>query len=242
MTAQLDFSLRLNAAAVSEHARVLETTGRLRLREVFGLASAMALYEELRDSRRWSRSFRQGEAERKVTPDQLSALAPTHLTALEQFALAGPNDGFRWLQDMIRATVSPGTPNEAGPLLAQAAAALNTAETLATLRTIARDPEITRVGVNATRFLTGHFLTRHDDGHEGATRAVAFTLTLSPQWSADWGGLLQFHDPDGDIACGLTPAFNTLQLFRVPCHHSVSQVATIAPVPRISLSGWLYRD
>lgn len=90
----------------------------------------------------------------------------------------------------------------------------------------------------ATRFDANHFLTGHDDDVAGKHRLVAYVLNLTPVWRADWGGILQFIDDDGNVAAGFTPSFNTLNLFRVPSVHCVSSVAAFAGASRYSLTGW----
>ena len=61
---------------------------------------------------------------------------------------------------------------------------------------------------------------------------------LTRHWRPDWGGLLLFHDDDGQIDLGLVPAFNVLNLFAVPREHSVSVVAPFAAEPRLTITGW----
>jgi len=62
---------------------------------------------------------------------------------------------------------------------------------------------------------------------------------LTPVWRAEWGGLLLFHDGEGDIARGYTPRFNTLNLSAVPQLHSVSLVSRAAAHRRYAVTGWL---
>lgn len=93
----------------------------------------------------------------------------------------------------------------------------------------------------ATRYLPGHFLTGHDDDVAGKGRIAAYVLNLTPAWRTEWGGLLQFHDPAGDVLRGLLPRFNTLNLFTVPQLHSVSLVAPFAASPRYAVTGWIRR-
>jgi len=91
----------------------------------------------------------------------------------------------------------------------------------------------------ATQYLPGHFLTSHDDAVAGKNRVAAYVLSLTPGWRIEWGGLLQFHDGDGDVGLALAPRFNAMHLLRVPQVHSVSFVAPYAGTPRVSVTGWL---
>lgn len=119
--------------------------------------------------------------------------------------------------------------------------AMNTAPALEMWRELTGDPDVGLVDGQATRYLPGHFLTRHDDDVEGKNRVAAYVLNLSPEWASEWGGLLQFHDAAGEVTGAMVPGFNVLNLFRVPQSHSVSIVAPFAPAPRYSITGWIRR-
>ena len=82
-------------------------------------------------------------------------------------------------------------------------------------------------------------LTAHDDEIAGKKRHAAYVFGLTPQWKTEWGGLLLFHTADGDVAHGLLPRFNTLNIFKVPQLHSVSMVNEAAAYRRYSITGWL---
>jgi len=92
--------------------------------------------------------------------------------------------------------------------------------------------------MQATKYGPGHVLTPHDDGVEGKNRKFAYVLGLTQGWSSVWGGQLQFITDDGRVEQSFVPAFNTLSIFAVPALHHVSQVASFAPKPRLSLTGW----
>jgi Rps23 Pro-64 3,4-dihydroxylase Tpa1-like proline 4-hydroxylase len=98
---------------------------------------------------------------------------------------------------------------------------------------------IALVDAQATLYRPGHFLTEHDDRAHDKDRVAAYVLNFTREWRADWGGILQFIDADGHVAEGYTPAFNALNLFRVPQRHSVSFVAPYARAGRYSITGWL---
>jgi SM-20-related protein len=109
---------------------------------------------------------------------------------------------------------------------------------LNTFRTITGRPEIRRADAQATRYLAGHFLRRHNDLHEEDGRVCAYVINLTRAWQADWGGLLQILDERGDVVRTLMPRFNTLSLFRVPTEHCVSPVAEFATGARYAITGW----
>lgn len=92
-----------------------------------------------------------------------------------------------------------------------------------------------------TRYRAGHFLTSHDDELPEFRRVAAFVLNLTPNWSADLGGLLMFTGEDGHVQEAFTPKFNTLSFFKVPQQHAVSAVAPFAQGARHAVTGWLRR-
>jgi len=108
------------------------------------------------------------------------------------------------------------------------------------LRALVGDTGIRRVKMQATRYLPGHFLRRHNDtSGSNEERRFAFVFNLGRDWRADWGGLLQFVGDDGEVRETYLPTFNSLALFRVPQWHQVSLVAPWAEQPRYALTGWL---
>jgi SM-20-related protein len=64
-------------------------------------------------------------------------------------------------------------------------------------------------------------------------------MNFTPAWKSDWGGLLQFIDEDGHVAEAYAPAFNALNILRVPQKHAVSYVTPFAGAGRYSITGWL---
>lgn len=92
--------------------------------------------------------------------------------------------------------------------------------------------------VQATRYKQGDFLTRHKDVVTGQKRKVAFVINLPPRWHPDWGGLLQFYEPNGTPRDAWNPDFNSLSLFDVSHVHSVTSISPFAPEARLAVSGW----
>jgi len=112
---------------------------------------------------------------------------------------------------------------------------LNAPEFLNLMREITGIPEIARTDGQATLYRPGDFLTVHNDEAKLAKRLVAYVLNMTPVWRSDWGGALQFI---GNIAEGYVPAFNVLNIFRVPARHAVSAVTPFGGL-RYSITGWL---
>ena len=114
---------------------------------------------------------------------------------------------------------------------------------LAFIRQLTGDALITRVRIQATRYLPGHFLRKHDDtGYDKQKRRFAFVFNLGRGWQADWGGLLHFLDDADRVVDTFVPRYNSLSLFKVPQFHCVSQVAPWAQAPRYALTGWFIGD
>lgn len=161
----------------------------------------------------------------------------------EQIRLIGKvhaeaRDGFQFLFDRWRVDVG-GQPSAQAPApLAELHRWMNGPDFLGFARALTGDDRICYVDAQATRYLPGHFLNRHDDGLARAGRLYAYVLNLCPAWMAEWGGQLQFLDEAGEVTEALTPGFDVLNLFRVPQEHQVSMVSPFAGAPRLSVTGW----
>lgn len=119
---------------------------------------------------------------------------------------------------------------------------INAHEMLDLVRAITGISELVKADAQASLFAANHYLGWHSDTHKGQGWRVAYVMGFAPdEWHVDWGGYLQFFDENGDINCGWKPRFNVLNLFAVPCAHSVSYVPPFAPNGRISITGW-FRD
>lgn len=96
---------------------------------------------------------------------------------------------------------------------------LNSEEFIGLLRRVTRHDEVRLAMAQATRYMPGHFLTKHNDIADKEYRHVAYVLNMTKKWRADWGGLLQFTDEHDNIVETFMPAFNSLTLFSVPMWH-----------------------
>ncbi len=168
----------------------------------------------------------------------LHSLEPHQRQALGQAVQTAATDDFQYLFDNhpIYDMTEAGT---AEPVWAELVAFLNGEAFLGLMREATGEPRIALADAQLTRFRKGHFLTAHDDTAEGKNRFYAYVLGLTPGWRIDWGGLLAFHDAEGNVGEAFTPRFNTLNLLRVPAPHSVTQVALSAGADRVSITGWL---
>jgi len=124
--------------------------------------------------------------------------------------------------------------------LAKLAALLTAPEFFAFIREVTGLGTLSWISSTATLFKPLDFLTIHDDGFDSG-KLVAYALNMTPSWRPDWGGALQFFDRDDHIDEGYLPTFNSLNLFRVPMRHAVSQVAAFGGF-RYAISGWFGSD
>ncbi len=83
-------------------------------------------------------------------------------------------------------------------------------------------------------------LTVHEDSVP--TRKIAFTLQLTHNWTAAYGGLLHFYGADrASLQRALVPTLNSFTFFDVwerSQPHAVTEVLAGALHPRIALTGW----
>jgi SM-20-related protein len=166
--------------------------------------------------------------------DQLS---PDQQAELNRLAIEAARDGFHYRYEAIR--VPDEEAGRDGDLLSDFVRFMASEQTADFFRTITGIRDIAFADGQATAYSTGHFLTAHTDDVEGKQRRAAYVLGLSPVWRPEWGGLLMFHNANGDIEEAFTPRMGALRLFEVPVRHSVSYVNPIAPEPRLSVTGWL---
>ncbi|MCH7424841.1 2OG-Fe(II) oxygenase family protein [Shewanella sp. MM_2022_3] len=115
---------------------------------------------------------------------------------------------------------------------------INSPDMFKFIETITGIEGICYASLQASRYIQGNFLTRHNDVVESEGRKVAFVFGFTPEWHPDWGGLLQFYTPKGVLTDTWVPTFNNLALFDVHHPHSVSFVAPFAKRPRFSVTGW----
>jgi len=115
---------------------------------------------------------------------------------------------------------------------------LNSKEILSYIESISGVTNLRSASVQITRYISGNFLTRHNDVVPQEGRAVAFVFGFSQNWHPDWGGLLHFFNKQGDVIDTFSPGNNLLTLFDVNIAHSVSYVTPFAKHPRFSITGW----
>jgi len=214
-------------------------TKRIQIPNFLSTESASALHAALIDRRDWRHVISAGPKVFETACDELDRMPRAQKTMLDQALHSEATRGFRFRYDLIRVPdqLQPASEDE-DPLFGFARL-MNAPATIARFREVAPGFAFDFADAQATRYTSGDFLTRHDDDAAGKGRALAYVLSLTPDWLPEWGGLLLFNGPEGGIVDTFVPRFNTLSLFAVGQPHSVSYVAPYAGAARISVTGWL---
>ena len=158
--------------------------------------------------------------------------------SLDDQVQAGARTGFQYRYEGLRVPDRDEESDADDPLSAFADL-MSSEPMLAMLRTVTGCTDLAFTDGQATAYGAGDFLTCHDDNVSGKNRLAAYVFGMTPNWRAEWGGILLFHEADGSRVIGQVPKFNTLDLFAVPQSHSVSLVTPAAPRRRYAVTGWL---
>ena len=161
-------------------------------------------------------------------------------TEFDELVARGAREGFQYLFERYPLYDLGRSGRLTDPVLSDIFSFLRSPELLAFVRSVTGDERIAFADGQITRYRRGHFLTLHDDRAEGMRRVAAYVLNLTPQWSADFGGQLQFVGSDGQIRTSISPCFNALTLFSVPQSHLVSAVAPFVTASRYAITGWFH--
>lgn len=233
----IDVMVAPEAAAAASRGFV--ETGKTRVADFLLPAVAKRLHAMLGDDAPWWRTFNQRDKSWDLGPESLAVMDDAKAQAIAAFIHKGAQRSFQYLYGTIRVFEDSKERLSRNLPVDQMVESFNSLSGLALFRTLTGNPAVSLVDGQATRYLPGHFLTRHDDSAAGKSRIAAYVLNLSPEWRPEWGGLLLFHAPDGEVTEGFVPRFNTLNIFRVPQSHSVSMVTPFAPAPRLAITGWI---
>lgn len=202
-------------------------------------SSAAAFEAELRGREDWREVINSGEKVFELDRAAQAKLSPADRARLDAAINADAREGFQHRYESIRVSDDPAERLRSTSLVDAFATFMSSKPTLDLLKAVTGFQDVDFVDAQATNYRSGDFLTAHHDEVPGKNRRAAYVFGLSRAWRTEWGGLLLFHDDDGDVTQGLVPRFNCLNLFAVPRSHSVSQVATYAGATRLSVTGWL---
>lgn len=235
-------SLALNPAHRPQaYNAVFKTSGRLHIPDILTPAASRVMHQILSATQEWTRSIHLHEGQDVDLPvSELDQMSDSERVAFERSLTASSSDSLQYVFDTVRisAAITDGRPVSA-PMVA-VHRFVNSAPFLRFVSQVSGMTDLAFADVMATRYLRGHFLTAHGDENPRERRRLAYVLNMTPQWRADWGGILMFLDDDGHVAEGYVPAFNALNLFSVPQTHAVSLVSHLASTPRLSVTGWIH--
>jgi SM-20-related protein len=212
---------------------------RVQVRDFLRPATAETLLGHLADSPYWRHVLNAGDKVYEIACAELEAMDAAQRAMLDRKADREAAHGFQFRFDTIRV---PDDEQERAALdnpLAELARFLSSPPMVAWFRTVTGVEAIDFADAQATRYRNGAYLTRHDDAVAEKRRYFAYVLNLTRDWREEWGGLLLFPREGALTVDALVPHFNLLTLFEVGQQHGVSQVASYAPRPRISVTGWL---
>ncbi len=218
---------------------VFRRAGRMHAPDFLDAPGAARLHEALASSTTWSRSLLLGGRPFIVAPEKWDAMPVDRREEVEAGMLAQARSGFHYafstwsVSDEIEGGRRTGHPAEAFYDF------LNSPVFLEWIRATTGDDRAAYCDAQCTRYQPGDYLNVHTDAAEGKNRLFAYVMNLTPGWRVDWGGLLQFIDQDGHVAEAYTPAFNALNIFKVPRPHSVSMVTPFAGGDRLAITGWI---
>lgn len=226
----------------SRLAPVFARAGRLHLPGILRPGDAAAVHRALTGPAPWVKSVRAGGDDGDVPLADWEAMTPERRADWEAMLIAGAARDLQFQFDSWRISDMVERGERRGGALAAAEAVydfLNSETFLGFVRTLTGDPRCAYCDAQATRYRRGDFLALHHDEMPGMNRLYAYVLNLTPAWLTDWGGTLVFVDEDGHVAEGYAPAFNALNIFRVPAPHAVTQVASYAGADRLAITGWV---
>ena len=221
----------LDAAALG---RAFRGKGRVHIPSVLTATAAERLHRCLTHETTWSVTFNNGPDFLDVAYRTMEERSELALNAMRRAAT-----GFHYLFDNHRLSRDGAPYPDHAHYLARIVELLNSPLVLRFVRDVTGLEAIAWTDAQATLYRPGDFLTMHDDRIGGHKRLAAYVLNMTPRWRAEWGGVLQFIDESGHIDEGYVPAYNALNVFRVPMLHSVSQVAIFGGL-RYSITGWFH--
>lgn len=212
--------------------------GRVEIRDLLAPGQAKHLRAQLNERTDWRLVLNAGERVYEIPRAGIEAMTAEQKGELDERLANTARHGFQYRYETIRVHDRQAA-GDTADLLAGFVAFMSSRPVLDLVARITGIAELDFADGQATAYGPGDFLTRHDDNVTGKRRRAAYVFGLSPDWRAEWGGLLMFHRDDGNIAEAFVPAMGALRLFAVPVQHSVSYVTPFAPEPRLSVTGWL---
>ena len=214
--------------------------GRVQIAPFLVPENAEALRAHLLAREDWREVLNSGDQPFEIDRAGQRSMSAEQRARLETLVHSAAKSGFQYRYETLRVPDEPDErAKDRGDALTAFADFLSSEPVLALMRRVTGFDDMDFADAQATAYRPGDFLTEHHDAVEGKNRRAAYVFGLTPEWRTEWGGLLLFHDAQGDVERGLLPRFNALNLFAVPQPHSVSAVAPYAGAIRLSVTGWL---
>ena len=210
--------------------------GRVQVKNFLLPDCAEALHLLLRERGDWVQVLNSNDKVFELSRQTRAEMTAAARADLDNAIYAQARGGFQYRYESIRVPDGAEARAATDDPLAAFAEWMSTGEARDLLRRIVGVDAIAFADAQATAYAPGDFLTGHDDAVAGKNRHAAYVMNLTPVWRTEWGELLLFHEPE---VRGFAPAFNTLNMFRVPQMHSVSEVTRAAAYRRYSITGWL---
>ena len=231
---ELSLNPSLDVAGLAKRYR---EKGRIQIKDFLAPESAQAVLAELQ-SLPWGLAYNDGDRVVQLHADELERLGNREAAEIMAGIRERARRDYQFLYafyPVLTAYFSPAI--ERRPIF-QFYEFMNGDAVLSLIRQVTGLPGINWADGQATWYKPGHFLKAHTDDAPTEVRLAAYVMNFSPDWDRDWGGFLQFFDPDGNIEHGIRPSFNALNLFTIPASHSVSMVSTYVTAKRMSVTGW----
>lgn len=223
---------------VSAHAARFAAHGHTRIEPFLAEPVAAALHAELRTRQDWLQLVNSGNKVFELDRAARAAMTPEQSAALDRAVQAGAREGFQFRYEALRLPDGD-APAPGGDLHAGLPHWFSSGAARELLVAVTGRSDIAFADGQATAYAPGDFLTGHDDDIAGKARVAAYVIGLNPVWRIEWGGLLLFHR--GNTVTGVSPGYNSIDLFAVPQLHSVSMVTSAAAFRRYAVTGWLRR-
>jgi SM-20-related protein len=214
---------------------------RMQIRGFLTEQSAHRVYDDLHELP-WGLAYNEGSKVVQLGPDRLAELDPRQGAEITAGIHERARREYQFLYayfPLLTAYFSPNSPRFG---LFDFYEFINAPETLEFVGKVTGLSDIRWADGQATWYKPGHFLKAHPDEEAATGRLAAYVMNLSPVWERDWGGFLQFFDANDNIEQAFKPAFNTLNIFTIPQHHSVSMVANYVQAERMAVTGWFRSD
>ena len=220
-------------------AQAFAATGIASIPDILSPESAAALHAMLRRRDDWRQVIGGEDKLFELDRAARAAMSEQQHKELDRAVYASARDRFQYRYETLRVPDDPAERSLSADPLVAFASWWSSEAVLPFLRVATGLTGIAFADLQATAYSPGDFLTAHDDAVDGKNRLAAYVLNLTPGWRIEWGGLLAFHEEGAPDVTALAPAFNRLNVFRVPRRHSVTEVTRAAAYRRYSLTGWL---